>query len=130
MSASGSSPDGRPGGGVERQLGMVLELFLEDLERFVLDADLHALGVFDTAHDDVELGGRSAGDAERRGQEARISLRMAGHGTVRALAHGRRLRTAATPATIEWIIRLALLALAVAAVWTVFGDDIAQLFRR
>ena len=29
--------------------------------------------------------------------------------------------------TIEWIIRLALFALAVAAVWTVFGDDLAQL---
>jgi hypothetical protein len=31
---------------------------------------------------------------------------------------------------IEWIIRGALLALAVAAVWTVFGDDIAQLLGR
>jgi len=31
---------------------------------------------------------------------------------------------------IEWIIRLALLSLAVAAVWTVFGDDIANLVGR
>ena len=31
---------------------------------------------------------------------------------------------------IEWIIRLALFSLAVAAVWTVFGDDIAQLLGR
>ena len=30
-----------------------------------------------------------------------------------------------TGTAIEWTIRLALLALAVAAVWTVFGDDIA-----
>jgi hypothetical protein len=34
------------------------------------------------------------------------------------------------PGTIEWIIRLALLALALAAVWTVFGDDIAQFLGR
>jgi hypothetical protein len=31
---------------------------------------------------------------------------------------------------IEWIIRLALLVLACVAVWTVFGDDIAQLLGR
>lgn len=31
---------------------------------------------------------------------------------------------------IEWIIRLALFALAVAAVWTVFGDDLTQLLIR
>jgi len=31
---------------------------------------------------------------------------------------------------IEWVIRLSLLALAVAAVWTVFGDDIAQFLGR
>jgi hypothetical protein len=31
---------------------------------------------------------------------------------------------------IEWIIRGALLAFAVAAVWTVFGDDLAQLLGR
>lgn len=31
---------------------------------------------------------------------------------------------------VEWIIRLALLALAAAAVWTVFGDDIAQFLGR
>ena len=31
---------------------------------------------------------------------------------------------------IEWIIRLALLVLACAAVWTVFGDDIAQFLGR
>ena len=30
-----------------------------------------------------------------------------------------------TGTAMEWTIRLALLALAVAAVWTVFGDDIA-----
>lgn len=35
-----------------------------------------------------------------------------------------------TGSTIEWIIRLALLVLAVAAVWTVFGDDLAQLLGR
>lgn len=36
-----------------------------------------------------------------------------------------------TPGTaIEWIIRLALVALAVTAVWTVFGDDLAQLLGR
>ncbi|HXU71628.1 MAG TPA: hypothetical protein VN947_19980 [Polyangia bacterium] len=31
---------------------------------------------------------------------------------------------------IDWIVRLALLALAVVAVWTVFGDDIAQFLGR
>ena len=31
---------------------------------------------------------------------------------------------------IEWFIRGALLVLAVAAVWTVFGDDLAQLLGR
>jgi hypothetical protein len=31
---------------------------------------------------------------------------------------------------IEWIIRLAFVALAVAAVWTVFGDDITQILAR
>jgi hypothetical protein len=30
----------------------------------------------------------------------------------------------------EWIIRCALLGLAVAAVWAVFGDDLAQLLGR
>ena len=39
--------------------------------------------------------------------------------------------TSGAPAgTVEWIIRLALLALAVAAVWTVFGDDIGQFLGR
>ena len=52
---------------------------------------------------------------------------MVAHGTVRAL-----LMEAGDPSgtTIEWIIRLALLALAVAAVWTVFGDDIAAFIGR
>jgi len=51
------------------------------------------------------------------------SLRMAGHGSVQTVAmEGERL--------IEWIIRSALLALAVAAVWTVFGDDLAALLGR
>lgn len=31
---------------------------------------------------------------------------------------------------IEWVIRLALLSLLVAAVWTVFGDDLTQLLIR
>jgi Flp pilus assembly pilin Flp len=31
---------------------------------------------------------------------------------------------------IEWVIRLALVSLALAAVWTVFGDDIAQFLGR
>jgi len=31
---------------------------------------------------------------------------------------------------LEWIIRLALFALAGAAVWTVFGDDIVQFLGR
>ena len=31
---------------------------------------------------------------------------------------------------VEWIIRLALFALAAVAVWTVFGDDIAQFLGR
>jgi hypothetical protein len=31
---------------------------------------------------------------------------------------------------LEWIIRLALFALALAAVWTVFGDELAQFFGR
>lgn len=35
-----------------------------------------------------------------------------------------------TGSAMEWIIRLALLVLAVAAVWTVFGDDIAQFVGR
>jgi hypothetical protein len=49
------------------------------------------------------------------------SLRMVGHGSLRApLMEGDPTGTA-----LEWTIRLALLALAVAAVWTVFGDDIA-----
>ena len=35
------------------------------------------------------------------------------------------------PSTLlEWIIRLALFSLAVAAVWTVFGDDIAAFLGR
>ncbi len=52
------------------------------------------------------------------------SLRMAGHGSLRApLMEGRAT-------TIEWVIRLMLLALAVAAVWTVFGDDIAMFVGR
>ncbi len=36
----------------------------------------------------------------------------------------------ASDAVIEWIIRLALFALAVTAVWTVFGDDLTQLLIR
>ena len=51
---------------------------------------------------------------------------MAGHGTVHALPMESRERGRAT----EWMIRLLLLALAVAAVWTVFGDDIAQFVGR
>jgi hypothetical protein len=51
---------------------------------------------------------------------------MGGHGTVRALGMEGDTGTGA----IEWVIRLALFALAVAAVWTVFGDDIAQFFAR
>jgi hypothetical protein len=47
---------------------------------------------------------------------------MAGHGTVRA----RRMEGNRDGRFNEWIIRLALLALAAAAVWTVFGDDIGQ----
>ncbi len=31
---------------------------------------------------------------------------------------------------VEWIIRLALVALAVAGVWTVFGDEIGQFLGR
>jgi hypothetical protein len=54
---------------------------------------------------------------------------MAGHGTVRALLMEGD-SGGGTPATIEWIIRLALFALAAAAVWTVFGDDIAQFLGR
>jgi hypothetical protein len=54
---------------------------------------------------------------------------MVGHGTVRALLMEGDSGGGA-PATIEWIIRFALLALAVAAVWTVFGDDIAQFVGR
>ena len=54
---------------------------------------------------------------------------MAGHGTVCALLmEGDTGGRAAT--TIEWVIRLALVALAVAAVWTVFGDDIGQFLGR
>lgn len=53
-------------------------------------------------------------------------MRMVGHGTVRALLMEGDERGAAT----EWIIRLLLFALAVAAVWTVFGDDIAQFLGR
>jgi hypothetical protein len=52
---------------------------------------------------------------------------MGGHGTVRALLME---GDSGAPAAIEWIIRLALFALAVAAVWTVFGDDIAQFLGR
>jgi hypothetical protein len=63
---------------------------------------------------------------------------MVGHGTVRALGmEGDSDRTktggatsGAPAGTVEWIIRLALLALAVAAVWTVFGDDIGQFLGR
>ena len=54
---------------------------------------------------------------------------MVGHGTVRALLMEADQSGGASSA-IEWTIRLALLALAVAAVWTVFGDDIAQFFAR
>jgi len=51
---------------------------------------------------------------------------MAGHGTLPTLVmEGDRGTTA-----IEWIIRLALLALALAAVWTVFGEDIGQFLGR
>ena len=31
---------------------------------------------------------------------------------------------------VEWVIRLALFSLALAAVWTVFGDDIGQFLGR
>jgi hypothetical protein len=58
---------------------------------------------------------------------------MVGHGTVRPRnVEGMEgdSTTGAPGAMIEWIIRLALFALAVAAVWTVFGDDIAQLLGR
>jgi hypothetical protein len=59
---------------------------------------------------------------------------MGGHGTVRALgmegdsdqAHWEKK----TSGTLEWIIRLALLLLVGAAVWTVFGDDIVQFLGR
>lgn len=51
---------------------------------------------------------------------------MAEHGTVLALAMESRERGR----TVEWVIRLFLLALTVAAVWTVFGDDIAQFLGR
>jgi hypothetical protein len=51
---------------------------------------------------------------------------MGGHGTVRP----RVMEGDSTAGAIEWIIRLALFALAAAAVWTVFGDDIAQFFAR
>jgi hypothetical protein len=51
---------------------------------------------------------------------------MVGHGTVRALLMEGEQHTGA----IEWVIRLALFSLAVAAVWTVFGDDIAQFLGR
>jgi hypothetical protein len=47
---------------------------------------------------------------------------MVGHGTVRPPGmEGDR-----GGGMIEWVIRLALFALAVAAVWTVFGDEIGQ----
>ena len=52
---------------------------------------------------------------------------MGGHGTVRAsLMEGDPSGTT----LIDWIVRLALFSLAVAAVWTVFGDDIAQFLGR
>jgi hypothetical protein len=51
---------------------------------------------------------------------------MVGHGTVRALV----MEADPSGTAIEWIIRLALFALAVVAVWTVFGDDIAQFLGR
>jgi hypothetical protein len=51
---------------------------------------------------------------------------MVGHGSVlpapNKAMEGDRL--------IEWIIRAALLVLAVAAAWTVFGDDLVQLLGR
>jgi hypothetical protein len=47
---------------------------------------------------------------------------MVGHGTVRPLL----MEGDGSGGFTEWMIRLALLALAVAAVWTVFGDDIGQ----
>jgi hypothetical protein len=53
-------------------------------------------------------------------------MRMVGHGTVRA----RLMEGGGISAATEWIIRLLLLSLAVAAVWTVFGDDIAQFLGR
>jgi hypothetical protein len=56
----------------------------------------------------------------------RLGLRMGGHGTVAALV----MEGDPASAVIEWIIRVALLALALAAVWTVFGDDIAQFIGR
>ncbi len=47
---------------------------------------------------------------------------MGRHGTVRPpIREGDR-----RSGTIEWVIRLALLALALAALWTVFGDEIGQ----
>jgi hypothetical protein len=55
------------------------------------------------------------------------SLRMAGHGTVRRL-----IMEGGEPsgAAIEWTIRLALLALSLAAVWIVFGDEVGQFLGR
>ncbi|MCA1663123.1 MAG: hypothetical protein LC659_02410 [Myxococcales bacterium] len=52
---------------------------------------------------------------------------MVGHGTVRALLME---GDPSGGSAVEWIIRLALFALAAAAVWTVFGDDIAQFLGR
>ena len=54
---------------------------------------------------------------------------MGGHGTVRALVMEGDSRSGAS-AALEWIIRLALIALAATAVWTVFGDDIGQFLGR
>jgi hypothetical protein len=51
---------------------------------------------------------------------------MVAHGTVAALV----MEGDPASSVIEWIIRSALLVLALAAVWTVFGDDIAQFIGR
>jgi hypothetical protein len=57
-------------------------------------------------------------------------MRMGRHGTVCALVMEGPKRQKERGKAIEWIIRLSLLGLALAAAWTVFGDDIAQLFNK